>query len=201
MYEESLRTEDYKGYKIDIYHDDDPSDPREWGNISKFIFFHSRYSIGDKHNYSTPDAFAEELEDRKKSRKIPPFVFPVYMYDHSGIGFSMSRDRYPYNCPWDSGQVGWIVIECGDIRAGFPKLPKAGYYSKAFKIAKSELDTYNDYVQSNVYGYVISNGDRLDPIIEDSCWGYYGDFDDAHGALTEAKAVIDLQLNAYKPKD
>lgn len=34
---------------------------------------------------------------------------PLYVYEHSGITMSCGARTYPYNDPWDSSAVGWII--------------------------------------------------------------------------------------------
>lgn len=41
--------------------DDDVESPREWENLGTMICFSNRYNWGDKHGYSTPRHFLEEL--------------------------------------------------------------------------------------------------------------------------------------------
>lgn len=62
---------------------------------------------------------------------------------------------------------------------------------KARKILQQEVETYNDYVSGNVYGYTITQdgGDELDL---DSCWGFFGDYKEY--LMTEAREVIDHRI-------
>jgi len=49
-------------YTLKIVHDDDPINPREdYDNFGKMVCWHSRYSLGDKHEYENPDAFLARL--------------------------------------------------------------------------------------------------------------------------------------------
>ncbi|MCX7610241.1 MAG: hypothetical protein N2043_01465 [Ignavibacterium sp.] len=51
-----------KDYFIYIAHDPFPSNPRHFEeNIAHFIFWHSRYNLGDKHYYKSPREFLEDL--------------------------------------------------------------------------------------------------------------------------------------------
>jgi hypothetical protein len=102
--------------------------PREWAEDSKMICFHSRYNLGDKHDYKDPTHFvvslAEELGiiansyetlyelpfNDKTIQKLLALVeqkvtiLPLYLYDHSELAMNTTG----FSCPWDSGQVGWI---------------------------------------------------------------------------------------------
>lgn len=52
-----------------------------------------------------------------------------------------------------------------------------------------EVQVYDDWGSGNVYGYVIKG-----PELDDSCWGFIGDYDEDGGALLEARSVIDAQV-------
>jgi hypothetical protein len=57
------------------------------------------------------------------------------------------------------------------------------------RYAQSAAHTYTQYINGDVYGYVIKNhyGD-----VVDSCWGYYG-YRDAEEAAEEAVRALDAQ--------
>lgn len=45
-----------KTYRLKIEQDSDPMNPRtEWDNVATMVCWHSRYSLGDKHDYDTPE--------------------------------------------------------------------------------------------------------------------------------------------------
>ena len=73
---------------------------------------------------------------------------------------------------WDSGQVGFAFItrETALKEWGGKRLTKA-VIDKAEACIRSEVETYDQYLRGDVYGYVIEDedGDTLD-----SCWGFYG---------------------------
>lgn len=53
---------EYKDYNIEIFFDDDSENPREtFDNFGTMICFHSRYNLGDKHNYTDPLDFKKDL--------------------------------------------------------------------------------------------------------------------------------------------
>ena len=41
---------EYRGCTINIYYDDNPDDPRTWGNAATFVCEHRKYTLGDKHD-------------------------------------------------------------------------------------------------------------------------------------------------------
>lgn len=63
----------------------------------------------------------------------------------------------------------------------------------AEKYLKSEVETYDQYLTGDVYGYVIEDkeGEELD-----SCWGFYGE----EYCLEEAKSIADWHANDIAEK-
>lgn len=153
------------GQTLEIHQDQYGESPREWDNICQLICFHKRYNLGDKHNINHGDYESwDDLVDNNFSED--DIVVNIYMYDHSGISIATK----PYRCPWDSGQVGIAVIKKAKIKQEY------GTYSDATKAMarkclESEIETYNQYLQGEVYGYVLKDeqGEEID-----SCWGFYG---------------------------
>ena len=60
---ETYETEEYKGFTINWEYDTDPFEsPRDWEcNLSHMICWHSRYSLGDDHDYENPQDFLKHL--------------------------------------------------------------------------------------------------------------------------------------------
>ena len=46
---EAYKTEEYRGYDINIYYDPDPQSPREWDNVATFVCEHLPNYSGDAH--------------------------------------------------------------------------------------------------------------------------------------------------------
>ena len=176
--------EEYKGYEINIIQDEDSSwsNPRENSNSGHMICFHNRYTLGDKHTLSI-----EGLHKIVNKKNV--IALPIYMYDHSGIGLSTSNTQYPFNCPWDSGKIGYIYVTFEEIYKKFKtKRVTTKLAKKVVEILQSEVDVYSMYVQGEVYGYTIAKSDDTDNEI-DSCWGFIG-FDNC---LQSAKEIVDNQ--------
>lgn len=47
---EAYKTEEYRGYEINIYYDETPECPREWSNVATFVCEHRSYSLGDEYD-------------------------------------------------------------------------------------------------------------------------------------------------------
>lgn len=166
---ENVKSFEHKGLKIDIWHDQDPIDPREWDNIGTMVCFHGRYTLGDKHEFRDPEHFEEFLIEEKDNI----FYLPLYMYEHGGITMKTT----PFSCGWDSGQVGYIYMTKKKAEEECLKDP--------FKTLEHEVKQYDHYIMGNCYGYTIEDneGEMLD-----SVGGYIG-YEEV--AIEQAKSLAD----------
>ena len=177
--EQPFHSEEYKGYTINIYPDDQPESPREWDNLGIMVCWHNRYNLGDEQPKESPQEYWEgcAMDDF--------IILPLFLYDHGGITMNTSG----FSCPWDSGQVGYIYISKDDVRReyGWQRITKQRE-AKIIQYLKNEVQTYDDYLTGNVWGYEIEDSEND----IDSCWGFYGDYDHPkHGVLAYVKMEID----------
>lgn len=181
----AAETIEYKGYTIEIHQDVDPESPFEWDQLGKWVCWHRQYTLSSSKEFSrySPEEFAQWAEDNKH------LIFPLYMYDHSGIAFSLGNGCYPFNDLWDAGQVGYILVERERAIAEFgKKLLTKQVRKKVERRVEQEVETMNQYYAGDVWGYVIKGEDGSDlEEIDDSCWGFYG-FD---YCVKEAKSQVD----------
>jgi hypothetical protein len=153
---------------VEVFYDQYAESPRQWDNMTKFIMFHRLYNLPhevDIHhqNYSSWDEMEAELQQMYK------WVYPVYMYDHSGLAFSINS----FTCRFDSGQVGFVVCNEGEE-------------SDACAWAKSELQIYSEYINGNVFGFSVQeNGEYIH-----ACGGFYGSDFDENGMMYELEAGL-----------
>ena len=106
---DSIDSEEYRGYTINIYSDDDPMNPRtECDNLGTMLCYHGRYTLGDADPvYKSDDQNGwDELEEKLIKEQHAVVVLPLYLYDHSGITMNTGG----FSCSWDSGQVGFIYV-------------------------------------------------------------------------------------------
>ena len=63
-------------YKLKIEYDDIPINPRtDYDNFGKMVCWHSRYDLGDKHDFSEPDEFLKQLvRDSLSADEVINFV-------------------------------------------------------------------------------------------------------------------------------
>jgi hypothetical protein len=176
---ETVKTEMYKGYDIKIYPDTNGESPREWENLCEFHIAHRRYSFGDKNYTSKEEIDAVEQEAIANGDT----VLPLYMYDHSGISISL----LPFSCPFDSGQVGIVIIRRAIIINEHNDMENNEQAIKqlAINMAQSEVHILDMYLRGEVYYYSVSQEGEEDII--DNCSGYYG-LDDA---MSQAKESVD----------
>jgi len=179
------------GKTLQIFNDESPESPREWDNMAKFICFHKRYNLGDKHDYSHGDysGWAEMQKDIEK-KEDTAIIKPLYMYDHSGITISTT----PFGDPWDSGQIGFVVVSRKAIRECFSaKRVTKSLIARAEGNLNAEVKTYDQYLRGEVYGFKVieKNGEE-----SDSCWGFFGTDFEKNGLIDHAGTEFSEQKQA-----
>jgi len=177
-----------------IFIDPEPLNPRtEYENLCTMLCWHHRYNLGDPcPHYSDRHGRTWEWPAEYRRRdflegklpaslndhaQTPGIILPLYLYDHSGLSISTG----PFNCPWDSGQVGWIHCSYEkanqELRSRPMKNPRRSktLRQKMLACMNAEVSTYDQYLRGDVYGYELQSlDDQSDWLVEDSCWGYYG---------------------------
>ncbi|HBF33402.1 TPA: hypothetical protein DDW35_02440 [Candidatus Sumerlaeota bacterium] len=164
------------GNTVKIYYDDNPLNPREESdNLSTMVCFHRRYNLGDRHNYRSQDFSGwDEFKARIVADHNPVVMLPLYLMDHSGLTISNNLEPFRALDPagWDWGMGGFCFVSRKHFVQEFGRkklTPKMR--EKIHNIVKSEIEQYDQYLQGEVYGYVVEdeNGEHLD-----SCWGFFG---------------------------
>ena len=182
--DETIKEQQIKDLKVKVVYDEISENPRDWDNIGKMVCFRTRYNLGDETDLRT-DQFEgwNELKAYLVKEKKAFLILPLRLYDHSGISISVSSS-YPFNCPWDSMQVGFIYCTKEDIKENY--LVKNNYVkritkkilNKAEEELKQEVKTYNQYLNGEVFGFVVEDSEEKHI---DSCYGFY----DVEEALKE----------------
>ena len=168
------------GNILKIIQDNNPLNPRtEWDNLGTMVCFHNRYSLGDKnHGFDSAnyDSWSVLEKDIQKNHDAV-IILPLYLYDHSGITISTK----PFSCRWDSGQIGFIFVSKKVLRNvyGKKRISKK-LIGEVTKYLENEVDTYDDYLTGNVWGFEVTND--KDEIIN-SCWGFFGEDINKNGIL------------------
>lgn len=156
---------------LKIYMQEDPENPRTaFDNFGHMVCFHRRYDLGDEGHGIDESEFSSwaEIEQHLIKEKGAVVILPLYLYDHSGI----TMRTHSFNDRWDSGQVGFTYATRKDILENWQvKRLTQELKEKARNLLIAEVETYDDYLTGNVYGYVLEDeeGETID-----SCWGYFG---------------------------
>jgi hypothetical protein len=117
----------------------------------------------------------EQAELAAYLESVGHIFLPLSLYDHSGLTIWVGSP----SCPWDSGYVGIVHASASKVKAEFN-----GDRDKAIACMKSEVETYDQYLRGDVYGFTIT--DTENDIEVESCWGVYG----LNDCIAEAKACV-----------
>lgn len=185
-----VETFEMNGKKVEIWPDTDPQNPRiDFDHEDLMICFHSRYTLGDKHDYLSKNYSGwDEMEAQIIKDHDPVVIKRLYMYDHSGLTIA----THPFSCPWDSGQIGFILMpKKGAYAAYMTKRITKAIKEKCEKYIDASVTEYDQYLCGDIYGYTITeaNGDQ-----GDSCWGFYG----LQNCIDEAKGVVSVKSEVTK---
>lgn len=188
----------YKGYTINIERDDYPSNPRkDWDPTSTIASFDDTIENEcDDRNYGDTvntelnfEAIKADYVFSVKMVAILPLHFKKYSYDcnlntkgnGNQIGFAyISKEMWESHMGWtDESSEWWQEHHKGKSKADVAR-----------NIIKSEIKTYNEYLNGKCYSFSIKGDDH-----EDRCSGYYGDDHEESGLLDSAEESIDCHLN------
>lgn len=150
---------------LEIHTDDDSESPRKWDNNGRIFHWHPRYDLGEERvrrdDYPSAQAVKEWIEENNDVIAI----LPVYLYDHSGLTINTTG----FSCPWDSGQVGWIVATRDSLTACGHDVDKLDV-EKVKTWLRGEIETFDQFLRGDVYRFDIVGGKDDEP----SCGGFYG---------------------------
>lgn len=186
----------YKGYHINIYQDQNAESPREWSNLGTFYTAHRRYQPEenfDKHfNFNEVcDQYPGDLRETFLQKYI---ALNIYLYDHGGLTIASG----PFSCQWDSGWFGIIAVSIEKVKKDYGwKTLTASRRKKIEKTLQGEIDTFDQYLRGEIYGFRITP-ENDDSKLIDSCWGFFGDAG-IQQIKCECQAFINA-LIAYKEK-
>ncbi len=146
------------------------------------VAWHGRYDLGDaadKIEKSTgmhkpsADDFQEWAKTAPEMRGA--LIIPLFVYEHGGITM---RAGTGFSCPWDSGQVGWIYFTRAEMLKEWGRGKRVTKKTRdaARAYAMAAVEEYADYLEGNVYGYIVREREEEDgtPSHGDSCWGFIG---------------------------
>lgn len=157
-------------YTIEIHSDDDAESPDTWENSDIFLAYSTRH-VG-----AGPKEYARGGADHVRDYH----VFTLGVNDGPYTILSLGSElAIPDGDDDDDGEYtdtgpGYVYVSRKEWPDG----------DDARKAAAALVDTWNDCLSGNVYGYVIkdADGDQVD-----SCWGFVGD-PDTSGVVSDATA-------------
>jgi hypothetical protein len=149
---------------------------------------HNRYDLGDKHNYNFNDYNSwDEVKKEIIKRENVGVILPLYLYDHSGITMNTTG----FSCQWDSGQVGFIFISKQKMLLEYGgKIVTQKLKDRVTEYLKGEVETYDQYLTGDVYGYRVFKVENGEEEELDSCWGFYGEEE----CMSEGVGIMDYLL-------
>jgi hypothetical protein len=122
------------------------------------------------------------INDEAKEYLKKYHVFGLEAYIHSGVSLALSHQGNFPDRQWDVSRLGLVFVAKSTSRMR----------AKAEKLARGLLERWNHYLSGQVYGFEIENNQGE---VIDSCWGFYGDYDEKDGALSEARNIVDSMTN------
>jgi hypothetical protein len=187
MRHEPYRQTKYRDHLINIYVDENPESPREWDNLGTMYTGHRDYRPEERFHdhFETDEVFKSQWEFSDQFLR-EYIALPIYLYDHSGL----TVRTYPFSCQWDSGLFGIIAVEVEKVKKEYGwKVLTAKRRETIEQHLKGEVETYDQYLTGQVYGYQITPADDGENVIW-SCWGYFGE-DGLKQIEEECRAEID----------
>ncbi len=163
---------------LNLVTDQFPQNPRrDRDNVTQIWAAHRRYELGDEGFES------RAVTEAEVKRLHGPIVLikKLYMYDHGGITIKTS----PFDCRWDSGQIGWVWITRAKLKAEYRKskeYPSQASWAEA--LLEAEVAEYDAYLRGDVWGYTIV--EKATSTIVESCYGFYDEKD----AKSEGESVL-----------
>jgi hypothetical protein len=161
--------------RLKVYREQHPVSPRNWDNYGVMSCSHKSYNLGDEEPNTDQHKGWSGVRQEIKENNDVALILPLYLYDHSGISISTK----PFSSPWDSGKVGYIYItEDRMDELGMKEEDRTEERLK--EILESEVETYNQYLNNEVWRYVYEEKETADDgtnhwIQKDSCGGFFGD--------------------------
>ncbi len=67
-------------HKLIVRYDEYAESPREWYNLGKMVCFHGRYTLGDEHNYNSPEVFFLDLLENSQDELLADDGFTSRLY-------------------------------------------------------------------------------------------------------------------------
>ena len=134
----------YRGRAIEIVQDEDSRSPQEDSDNGLFLVANHRdFYVAEPGEKRVPRDPAELLDRYKKTH----WVFPLEAYNHSGVVLALSHEGNFPDRNWDVSQLGFVFVAKSEWRLS----------AKAREAALSLVNTWNQYLSGDVWGYVVGD--------------------------------------------
>lgn len=187
---ETLEIPTKRALNITIQLDNDCENPLNWNDSIKVAYTSNRYILGNEEVNDLSEHIMDLLEygDEYRNRMYDKYgdlkelfnillerlnkkgyvALPVYAYIHSGVTVATT----PFSCGWDSGLSGFTYTKRTDYIKDFGLTKKNVKNSAIENYLKSNLETFDTWLQGEVYYFAIEDAETDDLL--DSCGGFYG---------------------------
>jgi hypothetical protein len=178
---ETLVTEQYKGYTINVYPDYNAESPAEWGNYEIVTFNCDLITDGNEADYFTESGMIlPAIQAKMRAGKLWPFEYRSH-------GPQSAYRLWPD--PTTKRGIDGFIIFTDEYAKNFSD------YDGRYRMAQQDLETYTEWANGGCYGFDITNkyGESFDG---SNMWGFYG-LDDV---IEQAHATIDWDIAQDRPQ-
>lgn len=144
-------------YVLQILYDEDGPNPREdYDNFGKLMCWHSRYNLGDKHDYSTPRDFLEQLvTDSIQAKDIVAYVKDG---KDNGVKLEYNRSAYEWTVTsYDNYFKKWFT-DCtvqGKLKDNMDELAEGIIGALPMNSLLSLAQQKNRILEANLYDHSV----------------------------------------------
>jgi hypothetical protein len=205
----------YRGYNISIYQDEMAEHPRQFDNLGTMICYKPHADLSD-HEKSNCEDIKDVVYQLLPEEHIMPWIHgkgetieDTYELSHyevmdrineeletllSFLRHSHILEEFVIRTYNGAKIEGVIYATHEDVKKWFllSSLNERDI-EKATKVLKAEIDEYEAYCNGEVYGYQITK--KGDEEVLDSCWGFYGYWDENRIVQT-AKGAVDCFIES-----
>jgi hypothetical protein len=163
----------------------DEARPKRWDAKYREAYDNAKRYYGDADSGLAVRAAGDDLRERQEewdarvANSKRYYLSPLGAHIHGGVALcagGVERD-------WDSGNIGYIVVDREAFKAEDGTLPDD---KRCEEIAEGLVAEWNTYLEGRVFGYMIEHTISGD---EESCWGFYCDDWAGKDCLAEARSM------------
>jgi len=157
-----------------LVRDESPSSPNEDGDNGLFLVNYHRDFWVENKGFITKDTLADWYRGQGIEQEKTHWIFKLSMYSHSGVCLHLGSQGFVGDdAGWDTSRVGAVLVCKKEWERS----------DEADKAAESLVQTWNNYLSGDVWGYVTDVFDaktkeRIEAECE-SCWGYNDEYNKA----------------------